>query len=509
MIWLILILTLLFPIQAIASGYCGSWGVSGSSPYAGGTISCAYTDVNACVNTHAASGNTIYVGWDGVTPQACSATWSSRLSVTKGLNIIGAGSSSTIITSSYSGTCGSGSEYECSTGYGLAYEPTLAYKDAGFRFSGFDITFSNSMGMTIWNSISAQYNNPITKVRIDNNIIRRGSDSEVFIIQGFVHGVADNNTFNLTNGGSVDGLDELGIVSGRGENNWRYLSYSFGTSETWYYEDNTIIGPSAYFGDYIDCSWGGRYIARFNTVNHTSATHDATPIFNMHGNDDDPVYSCMGVELYRNTITSSRAGSYMFTQRGGKAMVFDNAITNGTLGKIGDYGNNNASPEGCDTATDVPIGLIDGQHQYPDTSYYFNNTGTGGQLTSLSDYGRNRYDGSDCTSNAGIPSTYDIPAVNYQYWLYSTATGSPQTVGVRRGLKATMTAITTCTEGVGFWVTDEGSWNKAEGGVQGQLYKCSPANTWALYYTPYEYPHPLRGESSAPATPSGIEVIYD
>jgi hypothetical protein len=55
-----------------------------------------------------------------------------------------------------------------------------------------------------------------------------------------------------------------------------------------------------------------------------------------------------------------------------------------------------------------------------------------------------------------------------------------------------------CTDGVGFFVTDEGSWNGStsnpygvqQSGADGRLYKCA-SNAWVLYYTPYTYPYPV------------------
>jgi len=46
-----------------------------------------------------------------------------------------------------------------------------------------------------------------------------------------------------------------------------------------------------------------------------------------------------------------------------------------------------------------------------------------------------------------------------------------------------------CTTGVAYWATDQGTWNN--GGTGGVLYKCTSTNIWSLLYTPYTYPHPL------------------
>jgi hypothetical protein len=66
---------------------------------------------------------------------------------------------------------------------------------------------------------------------------------------------------------------------------------------------------------------------------------------------------------------------------------------------------------------------------------------------------------------------------------------------------------TTCTTGVGYFATDQGSWNTSGNGFgSGVLYKCSSTNTWTLAYTPYAYPHPLTQGTgnAAPAPPTSL-----
>ena len=75
-----------------------------------------------------------------------------------------------------------------------------------------------------------------------------------------------------------------------------------------------------------------------------------------------------------------------------------------------------------------------------------------------------------------------------EYYDHSTATGSPQTTGVRVGILADRPAD--CTAGVAYWATDEGEWNSLQVGPDGRLHKCVSTNNWSVYYTPYAYPHP-------------------
>ena len=77
--------------------------------------------------------------------------------------------------------------------------------------------------------------------------------------------------------------------------------------------------------------------------------------------------------------------------------------------------------------------------------------------------------------------------------------GSPSTGGVGSGTLAARPS--TCTTGVAYWATDQGSWNTSGSGPQGELFKCTATNTWTLFYTPLTYPHPLVSGTTAPPPP--------
>jgi len=109
-------------------------------------------------------------------------------------------------------------------------------------------------------------------------------------------------------------------------------------------------------------------------------------------------------------------------------------------------------------------------------------------------------------TGAGLPSpvlttdsgTASIIVANRDYYDYTSSfTGATGTGSGTLGAKPS-----TCTTGVAYWATDQGSWNTSGNGFgQGVLYQCSATNTWTTYYTPYAYPYPL---GSGPAPPTDL-----
>lgn len=86
------------------------------------------------------------------------------------------------------------------------------------------------------------------------------------------------------------------------------------------------------------------------------------------------------------------------------------------------------------------------------------------------------------------------------------------TVGMGHGIASRKPS--TCTDGagtapgVGYFATDEGSWNTSGNGFgNGRLYLCTASNTWTLSYTPYTYPHDLITGGEAGGGPPAAEKV--
>lgn len=301
-----------------------------------------------------------------------------------------------------------------------------------------------------------------------------------------------------------------------------------------YFEGNTLVNVM----EGIDSNADGRIVSRFNTItNSGTVAHDTTSTGSRQ------------YEYYNNTwIYDQVTGACgadppningIFQFRMGTGILFGNVLPDITSGSWGPK--NEITLEGANLrrhvgawpcwnvisapgqgwpaprqpgwgytvgGTEVGEGTSGGSvFQDLEPVYIANNTGAGNyENPTVTDF--NDADGESCLSqHGGSPSTYPYSADYiisdrefYKQVAYGSFNGS---TGASQGTRNQMNLITTCTEGVGFWVTDEGNWNGENATVgtpgyqkgHGQLYRCGSSNNWQLYYTPYSYPHPLAGGS--------------
>jgi hypothetical protein len=405
-------------------------------------VSCSLADVSTAIGS-ATYGNTVLV-------PAGNCIWNSALVITKAVKLQGAGLSSTVITSAVG-----------SANFLIIYSPdtTSINNDYAFELSGFTFDMNNaSGGMKILQGSNTipMHNLKIHDMKFTNTVGDTSSDLPCLrtgdtnaAVRGQIYGVIYSNQFvNCASAVQSYGNDV---------NSWNNHTFSFGSADNLYLEDNTFSGNSAFnYG-----GLGGRYVARFNTYNFTAGVYQV--VWDVHGNQPGSVYSTMGCEIYNNTVTLGRSTAVV-DDRGGKCMVFRNALT----GTAGDWQIREEYADSIDPTTNS-------QPQHVSDTYYFLNTQNGSNV--------NASETQDCCSAI---------AANVDYFNYSASFNG--TSGVGSGTLATRPA--TCTTGVGYWATDQGSWNTL--GADGLFYKCTSTNTWSQYYTPYIYPHPLRGGSTTP-----------
>ena len=406
-----------------------------------------YDTVNYYVNTLASSGDIINIPADTV-------TWSDNLGITIGINLIGSGKLTTVITSNYD-AINDGTRNP--NNFLVHYNP--ANNADTLRISGITFDMDNKCdGISLTNDTETE-----TYIRIDNCIIKDvdyAGSGRAIVVNGTVYGVIDNN--------EISGSDKLIDSYGNTEDSWDSLSFSYGTKYNIHYEDNTFTANSGCHST----GQGARYCARFNTYNFDREV-GMYPWFDAHGNQPSGV-GPMGVEIYHNTATDldNEDGIGIFDHRGGNGIIFENnAITGGSVSA-------KVREEYVDSLYPTP----NNYNMKVDSSYYWNNWRNGvTQVLAIEQY--------DCC---------DAIAENSEYFNYNASFDGTAGVGV--GLYANMPV--TCTTGVAYWATDKGGdWNKKNaGGNDGALYRAVSTDTWELYYTPYIYPHPLRGTAESGGT---------
>jgi len=446
--------------------------------------SCSYADVSAVVAA-ASSGDTVLVP-----PGSC--VWSGFLIINKPIMLQGAGAGLTNIT----GSVGHDASY---TIFLITYEPAdpISASDMLFRLTGFTFDANNDSRILYIHNKNTTATLPLKQIRIDHNSFLNTLNVNLFFV-GLIYGVADNNTF--------DGASTFEFV-GNQENTWNNQTFRYGPGDLFYIEDNifTMTGTTVGSGD----GWKG-YVTRYNTFTYTPTSSMLSPWFDTHGNSNygghNALYGVMRAEIYGNVVTAIDpiSGVKGITQRGSKMLAFFNKTLNfypglSSLEIWGEF------PDSANPSTNtVPFKVND--------SYYWNNRADntllspGLTIDSCTGLGCG---GGICTqNNDSCPSL----SANVNWW--TQAASFDGSYGVGCGSLAIRPA--SCSMGVGYWATNQScvSVDSASVGahpaqpISGTLYKCTASNTWTAYYTPYIYPHPLRGgaDTTPPAAPSGLTV---
>lgn len=515
---------ILLLIPSLARGACG--GAYTESPI--GTfiaydtsLECVQAAVTAATDagaTNSGYGNTV------ILPSGTDQTWTSQIAVVKNIRIIGQGKTATKITCSFGD--------KETTYYGaIEFTPDAQSrsnldnlsKSGIFEVSGiwFDGSGDNDyvVGVKVYNS-----DTPVIKrVRI-HDCKFSGTFYYATRTKGYIHGVFDNNEIV-----GIGGDYHEGVGSAAFANDFMTL----GSGSGWYIEDNT-------FTDAVDGinganNSGGGFIIRYNTV--TGSYSGANTNFEVHGNQKSSIYGPQIMEAYGNSIETSPTVAIKL--RGGKNIMINNQFGSGVhntdIRLWEEYSDEetdatNTNPTGPDgmlkciephDGTNYQVCTSSCICQKIHNSYFLNNrigtvTGTLIVPTVSMDY---RCREATCVAEGEAPIA-NTPAeiVKNREYFYDDSTncaagGETCSSGVGCGTYANRPG--SCTVGTGYWVPNAmddptaGSCSNLTGFVGasatykrgGTLYICG-ATGWAdgSTYTPYTYPHPLRGTGKATAT---------
>jgi hypothetical protein len=413
------------------------------------------------------------------------------------------------------------------------------FRVAGITFTGGTGTVKDGGGFVYLHGSS-------TQARIDHNHFDKRTYSpqnngKIAVIGGTNMGVFDHNSLHFGTG-----IGWIHIVNGgsTGDSNWAAAT-GFGSSTFWFLEDNTMVSDEdtnhRWLSVLTDCHTGGRFVARYNTLEATaiaqthptghaghdrgcrahetygntvavSSTWNATdePLFALDynnsgpaltwGNSMDAVYKSI---LYFNDCRQSTVCGYTQTNTPGGWGWCGTANSGTGSNWDGNFDVSSGYPcldqpargQGDLLSGDFPNEIntiskdIIWPHQALEPIYEWNNVGD-----FVSGWGGSGY----VNNTAGLSRMLQ----NRDYYLYRGNTNCNPgarscTAGVGVGTLAQRPA--TCTtgsesgSGVAWWATDAGgNWNTTNRTANdGALYKCTATNTWTLYYTPYVYPHPL------------------
>ena len=478
---IVLLCILVFP--AISNAACG-----GSSP----TLTAASAerdDVAACfaIATH---GDTINI-------PAGEATWDEPISFVMNLTIKGAGKTATVLTENFTGAS--------STNYMAFFKFTpdatarsnidnLTDDTAIFEIS--DIGFVGAIrsyihGVLIYN----QNETAIRRVRIHDNAYTKLIYATYPV--GDVFGVFDNNTLDRT---------RMAYYLGNEQSSWNNNRTSLGGPDAWYMEDNVSSTENGYPGNLFGGGHALSVVARYNQT--TGVMGNANYYWENHGNQKGNIYGTQIVEVYGNDLACVhyQAGKAA-VNRGGKTIAAYNRMgaQYAIISLWEEY-----SDEYSGTTTTLPAVFT------INDTYYINNRKISNATLATLPIGYDCHDrtaipkGSQCYSieTTIYGNTTQELVENREYFNHkdlATFQANPNE-GVTCGTAEQMNALTPTTVGVGFWVPTDiaeqpctsvssnnvGTNPKTK--LDGTLYKWG-GDSWEEFWTPYEYPHPLRGET--------------
>ncbi len=267
-----------------------------------GAKSVSFADVSAAVG--------LAKDGDIVTIPAGTATWTSTLSITKGITLQGAGIDTTVIVDSVP-----------INGFGIATViNTTLVAGKSFRVSGLTVKYGSRTTKPISGAvINAQ--GTCTSYRIDHIHFAQPYNRAIHI-GGWIYGVIDHCLFDTRAGAFgailVQHTNWGGGTNDFGDGSWTEPAY-FGSEKFIFIEDSTFNNYGSGQTNGIDCFAGGRYVVRHNTFNNCLPLN--------HGTESGGrLRGSRAIEIYNNTFHFT-IGATLGQNRGGAALYHDNIYT--------------------------------------------------------------------------------------------------------------------------------------------------------------------------------------
>lgn len=393
----------------------------------------SYADVAYAVGL-AAPGDTVMVpAGDG------SETWTGTLTLTRGIHLSGPGRDA--LTLARAGTL-------------ISIEPsaTALANNETFRVTGLTLD-GNGASATLL-GVSCGTTTALRRLAIGDCRFDDTTGTAVYC-EGLTFGCVYSNLFR-------DCSIVLRGLGGQDYANYTNFPYAPGSADNLYFEDNAVsFTKNLGWQGWVEGGQAGRYTLRFNAWDLTN-TNDSG-LWDMHGNQNG---GYVGGEVYGNIVTNSTNGGSGVDYRGGQLICFNNRISGSAGGSF---------------VTRWEYADSDGVIVHPHNGYFFNNW-----------FGSTRKDTQIVTDGAWVNGLVE----NTDFWNYATSFNG--SVGIGIGSSAPSGSNTA---GVGYWVTSYSPGTTPPTTLAdmrtycqaGRLYRGNGGTSWSLYFTPYTYPHPLRG----------------
>jgi hypothetical protein len=381
----------------------------------------------------------------------------------KNITIQGAGKDSTVITAN--------------SGWGqIEYTSSNSPQ---FRLSGFTLTSTSTPGtiITVWADQSASWRGPFIIDNIKLNYPNNGPDGAIGIF-GPVYGLIYSCDFIQSYEAHI--LTGLGVSSESGAigsltgSYGASLAYQPGASNYLYIEDCTFTGTSSAGAAVMDTGYtGGRWVFRHNTVTRGTIYAHWT---------SGGSWNSLWLEVYNNKFIWDGDSGYqvMRLQGGGTGLIYNNTMTGFTS-------NNITIGEDRLTRGDAPLNMCSGSN-----SWDGNTDSSASGWPCLSQTGRDA--GKTMTQIQAGSKQASFPLYLWnngqQDKCYNTS-ASGSACDNSFGVDALQAAY--------FKTTAHSTTGFGNGDKDYCIETSQPAGcgTHTLTYTPYTYPHPLRGETAA------------